>query len=236
MKFFTTFQDNKASMRHSSRAIIKSFIKQSLFSGNLRVLRTIVTCVQQGNTVDAKVALSRQSTPFEYREGDPLPIGHFATTCSASVCCATISRYLKENDTDSDDPSSEHVQIPIVLATRACSSDHDVFIWNVIESNSNHNEYVKLLKELYDKEPNIELVKCAILVCIGAIKIEEDQTRESQRNADDVLDYLRIVLRLHDRPDPTANASTRTIDTAPKCVNVNEWKMSEYKIEVVYTK
>jgi hypothetical protein len=120
------------------------------------------------------------------------------------------------------------------LATRACSLGHDVFIWNVIESHGDNNEYVKLLKELYEKEPRPEFVKCAIMVCLNQIKVfdKPDKTEEKY----DELDYLRIVLQFKDRPSMNRTCLYNSAEPLIKCVNVSEWKISEYRIEIVYTK
>jgi hypothetical protein len=220
-------------MRHSIRNTLKKFVSTSLYSGNLHTLRKIVTFIRQQDLVSANAILSKEDIHLEPEMLESLQIGNFATTCSPSLCCSKIYEYLESSKTN-DESVSERIQTAIVLATRACSSGHDVFIWNVIESHCDNNEYVKLLKELYEKEPRPEFVKCAIMVCLNQIKVFEKTDTKKAKN--DGLDYLRIVLQFKDRPPINKFMLYKSDELSVKCVNVSDWKISEYRIEIVYTK
>lgn len=203
-----------------ARARVNEYARKILYTGDPAALEMVRDSVVSGSWRETARVL-RGAPPTAPPDVAYPPLGHEVTTCCPSECCAGLGEYL-DRDTG----------CAVVAATRACAGGHSDFAWNTMETFSGHDPHVALLRQVYDKVPHEDLVKCAALVCRGAVRFAKPP--EPAPGESD-LDYLRIVPKTERRePARARNAGLRPGgDPEVKGVTIDSWRESEQTVRVV---
>ena len=203
-----------------ARARVNEYVRKFLYTGDSAVLEMVRDSTVSGSWRETARVLRDAPASAPPEVAYP-PLGHEVTTCCPSECCANLAEYL-DRDTG----------CAVVAATRACAGGHSDFAWNTMETFSGHDPHVVLLRQVYTRVPHEDLVKCAALVCRGAVRFARGP-ETGQKQSD--LDYLRIVPKAERRKPARARDLDRRSPLEPevKGVTIDSWRESEQTVRVV---
>ena len=200
-----------------AKARVNEFVRKFLYCGDMEVLTMLRDSLESGSWRETSRVL-KEGHNVDPPEAHPPPLGHDSTTCSPSACCRDLGEYLA---TDTG--------CAIMAATRACVGGHSDFVWNAIETFSGHDPYVAMLKQVYARVPCDDLVRCAVMVCRGLVRVNH-RSREGSDPGGTDLDYLWVVPKMERRQ---AFRTEPPRDQEVKGVTVDSWRESERTVRVL---
>lgn len=208
-----------------AKARVADFVTKFLYSGDIAFLARFCDSVESGSF--RAVARDLRGAPPVAPPAVAAPaLGHAVTTCCPSQCCRDLSAFLARG------PGGD-TGCAVVAATRACIGGHADFVWNAMETGSGHDPYVGLLRRVYARVANDDLVRCAAMVCRGDVAVVRAPPGGSSTAPE--LEYLMIVPTLDPRkPARAARSAGAPADPggAVKGVTVAGWRESERTVRV----